>query len=197
MSFEKVSNILKKIRQTYYPVGSYVITKTNVNPRTFLKVGTWELKDKRLDLAKIPNDVVTFNTTNTQNGSYAWFMDGRCLQLKLQWITKVAYVDGTIAVATVDFSKLEKEPNTLYPLAGLDRLGFIPAVPSGVMCNWGVGTGEQFATINIKDVIHRQGTRSFTNTSYYTYLQIPIRIDPTFYNFKDQLCNQFYWLRVE
>lgn len=197
MSFEKVSNILKKIRQTYYPVGSYVITKTNVNPRTFLKVGTWELKDKRLDLAKIPSDIVTFNTTNTQNGSCAWFLDGRCLQLKLQWITKVALSDTEIPIATIDFTKLEKEPNTLYPIAGLDRMGFLVGVPSGIICNWGIETGSQIATINAIEVIHRQGTRSFTNTSYYTYLQIPIRIDPTFYNFKDQLCNQFYWLRVE
>ena len=197
MSFEKVSNILKKIRQTYYPVGSYVITKTNVNPRTFLKVGTWELKDKRLDLAKIPSDIVTFNTTNTQNGSYAWFMDGRCLQLKLQWITKVALSDTAISIATIDFTKLEKESNTLYPIAGLDRMGFLVGVPSGIMCNWNFETGSQIATISAIEVIHRQGTRSFTNTSNYTYLQIPIRIDPTFYNFKDQLCNQFYWLRVE
>ena len=195
MSFEKVNNILKKVRQTYYPVGSYVITRTNINPKTFLKIGEWELKDKRLDPARIPQDMVTFNTTNTQNGRHAFFTNGRNIWLKLQWITKVALSDDTLPIVTIDFTKLEKEPNTLPLISGVGRMGFLVGVPSALMCNWTIT--NQVATIQVLDVIHRQGTRSFTNTSYYTYITLPMRIDPTFFNFKDQLCNQFYWLRVE
>lgn len=195
MSFGKINKIFKKIKSTYYPIGSYIITRTNQNPASFLGIGTWVLKDKKLDPARIPQDIITFNNTNTTEGSHAWFTDGRCLWLKMQWITKVALSDSTVEIATLDFSKIDNS-GTLVPLSGLDKMGFLVGVPSGIIINWSDITDQQI-TIYVQQVIHRQGTRSFTNTSYYTYLSIPMRLDPTFFNFNDQLCNQFYWLRID
>lgn len=195
MFFGKINKIFKKIKNTYYPIGSYIITRTNQNPASFLRVGTWVLKDKKLNPALIPQDIIVFNSTNTSEGKYAWYSDGRCLWLKIQWKTQVALSDTQVEIATLDFSKIDNS-GTLVPLSGLDKMGFLVSVPSGIIINW-AGIGDQKATIYVQQVIHRQGTRSFTNTTNITYLSIPMRLDPTFYNFKDQLCNQFYWLRVE
>lgn len=196
MSFGKINKIFERIRNTYYPVGSYVITRTKQNPALFLGVGTWVLKDKKLDPERIPQDMVVFNTTNTSNGSHAWFTDGRCLWLKMQWKTIVALSDTQLAIATIDFNKIDNG-ETLIPLSGLDKMGFLVGVPSGIIINWAGTAGQQQVTIYVQQVIHRQGTRSFTDTNNYTYLSVPMRIDPTFFDFNDQLCNQFYWLRID
>ena len=64
-----INNIFKKIADTWYPIGSYYITKTNTNPSSIVG-GTWNLVHKTFKQDTTynnPNNCFTFNTTNVSN----------------------------------------------------------------------------------------------------------------------------------
>lgn len=88
-----------------YPVGSVCITSTNTNPSTTFGGGTWSLTHKRFKY-QIVEDVITFNTTNTQSGDSVAVINGEQIEIRLTFAPKVELNDSTIAIGQLNLADI-------------------------------------------------------------------------------------------
>lgn len=87
-----------------YPVGSVYINNTNTNPSGTLG-GTWSLIHQRFAY-QIVEDVVTFNTTNTQNTNSVAVINDDTIQLRLSFAPKVDLADTTVEIGQLNLSQI-------------------------------------------------------------------------------------------
>ena len=168
-----------------YPVGHIEITDSNVNPGTYLG-GEWELVNKLLKThyySSVSEAGITFNTTNTQNGSGTIMVYPTIIQVRLAWAPKVAFADSTLSIATIDWTKVGvNSVYANYTVTANDGAGYL------IMMN-NSGTG-----MNSVDVLNTGTATSMTAQTSAGYPR-----DIRWFNWKntiDSFCDRFYWKRI-
>jgi hypothetical protein len=89
-----------------HPIGSVYITSTNTSPASYLG-GTWTLITKEFTNTEVSN-AVTWNATNVVSGSGAavFLMRGNRITFRIRFTNKVAITSSTLAIGTINVSKL-------------------------------------------------------------------------------------------
>lgn len=88
-----------------YPVGAVCITSTNINPATIFGGGTWSLTHKRFKYQIVEN-VITFNTTNTQSGTSVAVINGEQIEIRLSFANKVDLTDAVITIGQLNLADI-------------------------------------------------------------------------------------------
>lgn len=88
-----------------YPVGAVCITSTNTNPATIFGGGTWTLTHKRFKYQIVEN-VITFNSTNTQSGASVAVINGEQIEIRLSFANKVDLTDAVIEIGQLNLAAI-------------------------------------------------------------------------------------------
>lgn len=88
-----------------YPVGAVCITSTNTNPATIFGGGTWTLTHKRFKYQIVEN-VITFNSTNTQSGASVAVINGEQIEIRLSFANKVELTDAVIEIGQLNLAAI-------------------------------------------------------------------------------------------
>lgn len=88
-----------------YPVGAVCITSTNINPATIFGGGTWTLTHKRFKYQIVEN-VITFNSTNTQSGASVAVINGEQIEIRLSFANKVELTDAVIEIGQLNLAAI-------------------------------------------------------------------------------------------
>ena len=97
------NDIIKRLADSYHPVGSIYITNSSTNPSTLLG-GTWTCIKKSFSITTI-SDAFTFNSTNTTSGTQYLFRKGTSILFRLGWKTRVTLADSEVQIVTFSRSK--------------------------------------------------------------------------------------------
>lgn len=184
-----VNNIFKKLADTYFPVGTIYITKSNTNPGTIVG-GTWELKHRFSELTSNvsnPNNCFTFNSTNTTKGTFrvtyrentAWV---KCTYLPRVNISDSGYVIGVLstAIGGVFYA------NPCIPGFQDGSYGYM------VMGYHGATSGTvSTANLAISDLISYSGASTYGTSSTVT-LCFPVLMP----NIQNEYCDEWHWVRT-
>lgn len=169
-----------------YPVGSIHITDQNVNPGDTLG-GTWELISKHFANAR-GTDGITYNVTNTQNGTFAYIRTDQAIQFRLYWENKIEYGDTAIEIATFDIADfgLTGSPYMIYPVGQSDGLNATLLMRVS-FDNTGRGV------VSLFDTIYKGATPA---SQIGASCQCNFMLMFADYHMEDGACNQFVWRRT-
>lgn len=170
-----------------YPVGSSVVTSTNVSPGTKFPGTTWELIDKKFTpCTKTADDgIFTINSTNTTALSSCYAIYGEnTIYIRIAVTNKVAYSDSAKVVGTLNFNKLgiSQVGLTHYSVDSYTNDG--QAITIFTISNTA-------GTLTVTDFIGPSPSTA-TGKVYYYNAVYPV---PKEYML-DSACNQFIWKRT-
>lgn len=172
----------------YYPVGSVYITKTNVNPSTFLG-GEWSLVDKDFKFNWITSGF-TFNTTNTQNGAFAAIPNDKTIELRFTFKNKVAISDDIFTIGTLNPLSIGitdgRQLHSIYGQVNADGLNAIGLAS----LDWDNNVG----TLAVSDWVTR-ATAYPTTTGQGCQLSMILTAQKVT-SMMDTFCDKFYWHRT-
>lgn len=185
----KLDEIISEIGSKYYPVGSVVITSTNVGT-TYMNTlygGEWTLVRKRF-AEKTVTDAFTFNTTNTQNGASVCELYKNSILCRIAYYPKVAFADTSLAIATLDCTKLGiTASNHIYTQHHL-------AVSDGLNAmNWVQINGTGATSIEI--CTKTNATSVAANSSYGWIASFALSFSGAPSSMIDSFCDEFWWVR--
>ena len=186
--------IIKEVANRYYPVGHYMITSSNVNPNTLGVKGTWVLKQKKLD-PKIIENLTFFTFPSTASDAHQInHCDGYTIWTKMWFKTSQTFSDTAINLATCNIDSISTTQVTLNMYANGWLHGSAASAVQLYMSNITAST----RTVNLQavEIWNRSGTRSIAGSSYNLHFEIPILCYGDSIEFKDEVCNEFYWLRT-
>ena len=176
------NDIIKRLADSYHPIGSIYITNSSTNPSSFLG-GTWTCIKKSFKEATITNSV-TYNSTNTTNGSQYLYRHGESIFLRLNFKTLVTVADTAIEIGT--FSTANAGLNNFYTPSGL----ISQSDGSNAIAMIGLGASIQF-----QDVITKTTATSVAANADWWRISTQISfINPDW--MVDSACEQFYWKRT-
>ena len=185
----KLDDIINEIGSKYYPVGSVVITSTNVGATYMhnLYGGTWALKRKRF-MYQAVTDAFTFNTTNTQDGDSVVSLYKDSILCRVAYAPKVAFNDDALSIATVDPTKIGIADSSylltshiMAPSDGLNAIHWLRMNSSGLS--------------NIEVCTKTTATSIAASTSTFA-VTFPIMFDGTPESMIDSFCDEFWWVRT-
>lgn len=180
---------LKEKVEKIHSIGSTYITNINVNPKTILGFGEWELYDKefKLYVGKISEDIPSSITKS----SYASTADvwvtraGHNLHIEYHITTKgSAFGDGNFNLLTLNLEKfgITRFNHTLYHIAmsdGGNGIAECRLTTGGVICTDDVITKASNGTIPAGSLLCANTTSFITKD-----------------NMLDEACDKFYWRRT-
>lgn len=102
IDFKKL--LLDMLSLIRHPVGACYVTSTNTNPSEWLG-GNWTLIHKKFKCQWITTGF-TFNTTNTQGGSFVALLNDNTIEFRFVWQNKIAISDDTKQIGTFDKTKI-------------------------------------------------------------------------------------------
>lgn len=178
--------------QLAHPVGTYVITSTRTNPATIFGGGTWELRHKyfkRLYAYKSDGTLpsgVTMNTTNVTSVNNCLIeREGNHVRLRFVFENKVALLDTTTALFTLDYDVLGITGTgwTKYFLGYTDG-------GEGIFMSY-VGTS---GNVGVYDVTTNAGGGASVPAGNTCYFDIEWTLVQS--EMLDSACDEFHWLRT-
>lgn len=174
-------DMLSLIRQ---PVGTCYITSTNTNPSEWLG-GEWTLIHKKFKPQWITAGF-TYNTTNTQSGSFVAILSENTIEFRFAWQNKIAISDDTKQIGTFDKSKIgiTGTEHTCYGVGHADGLHSV-----GMFV---IDMGDT-PHLSSWDWVSRATTLPTTTgqNCYFNYTYV-VRKDYMI----DSFCDTFIWKRV-
>lgn len=189
-----INNIFKKIADTWYPIGSYYITKTNTNPSSIVG-GTWNLVHKTFKQDTTynnPNNCFTFNTTNVSNGYFYVFYGEDCAYAQLCYAPKVAindtgYTIGTLSTAVGGAFYANNDIQGRHTNNGYIVQIYLSAISSG----------DTPANLNANDCITYNAATSYsTGASVRAYFPILFNDNALISGGLDNLYSEWHWVRT-
>ena len=185
----KLDAIINEIGSRYYPVGSVVITSTNVGVTYMhnLYGGTWELKRKKF-LPRTVTDAFTFNTTNTQSGASVVTLYKDSILCRVVYAPKVEFSDNELSIATIDPTKIGIT-NSSY----LFTNHILATSDGNNAIHWLRMNSSGLSNIEICTKTTATSIAASTNTFYVTF---PIMFDGSPESMIDSFCNEFWWVRT-
>lgn len=185
-----VNDIFKKIADTWYPVGSYYITKTNTNPSSIVG-GTWTLKYKKFKQDTVynnPNNCFTFNSNNVSNGYFYVHYGADCAYAQICYVPKFSVSDTTYVLGTLS-TAIGGSWEYNYDIRGYHTgNAYIPML----YLNATTGSTAQLGTM---DCITYNATSSYS-TGASVKATFPIYFSTTSLYFADNMCSEWHWLRT-
>lgn len=201
MAQEILNAVMSKLADVYYPVNHYLITSTNTNPNNLGIKGTWVLKSKTLkrnlvDLigtdGTLTPKLFTVNSTNFTLSGLRIRSDGSVPYLAIWGFNKVALSDTDKAIGTINYDALGSDILQYYVYTH----GTVNS--AGVMVMVTVQNKDAGGGVYITDIIANNSATSYAaQSSYYVYVRFPLLLatnNGLYY--KDELCDQFHWLRT-
>ncbi len=185
----KLDDIISEIGSKYYPVGSVVITSTNVGATYMhnLYGGTWALKRKRF-ASYSTDEAITFNTTNTQSGASRISLYKDSILARITFAPKVAFADTALEIGTLDCTKIGIRQtsdiftqNFMLASDNLNALFFIQ-LADGIFKNHDICTKTTATSV-----------AASTSTATATF---PIAFKGGPETMLDSFCDEFWWVRT-
>ena len=189
-SAKTLYNAYNALLDTVHPVGSLMITSTNVDPSSTVG-GTWGLVDKSLKDTYTTITTDHWTSTNATVASYSNIMltdHAASIRLHLK-LTKAIAASELSGSSLVALGKLD------LPTLGLVNLSY--SIYDGVAFSEdGQCTvcykADTNGTISITDVIKADDTHTIANNStFYIYITQPINVG----SMQEEFCDKFYWKR--
>lgn len=188
----KLDDIVNEIGSKYYPIGSVIITSTNVgtNYMTNLYGGTWELVRKRFSEREI-NTAITFNNTNTQDGASVCRLFKDSIICRITYKPKVAFADTTLEIATIDYTKMGiTSANAIYTqywTAYGDGIGAMNLIQ--LTAGTGVISSVDIITKTTATSVAANANYGFMATFPFSFSGVPAAMI-------DSFCDEFWWVRT-
>ena len=166
-----------------YPVGSVYISNTNTNPSGPLGGGTWSLVHKRFEY-QIVEDVITFNTTNTQSGDSVAVINGEQIEIRLSFAPKVELNDSTIAIGQLNLADigLTGKYSEYVPFFadGGNGIAYLQVTNTGV--------------IQTQDVITKTSGGTIPASTSTGQARLSVMFGQG--SMMDSFCDEFHWVRT-
>ena len=166
-----------------YPVGSVCVTSTNTNPSTIFGGGTWTLAHKRFKY-QIVEDVITFNTTNTQNGDSVAVINGEQIEIRLSFAPKVDLTDSTITIGQLNLASIGltgkySEYAPFFADAG-NGIAYLQVTNTGV--------------IQTQDVVTKASGGTIPASTSTGQARLSVMFGQG--SMMDSFCDEFHWIRT-
>lgn len=184
-----------------HPVGSVLITNTNVNPAASVG-GEWSLIDKEYSNTVTALDNSSYWTptmsSSTPRAELSGFVirTNHLIHLTLQFTTKIAasIANNSYTLGTIDHTKIGGASN--LPMSfGFTGSNFANAVyvngSATESCSIRYGIGAT-GTVTINEVFNTSKQLPVNAT---IYINVSIPMDPEYMG--DSFCDKFYWQRTE
>lgn len=181
---------LSEFLNILYPIGAEYMTSTNTNPGSWLG-GTWSLISKELAYKWVTTGC-TFDSTNTQNGSFAACLEGHTIEFRFNWQNKVAITDDSTTIGTLDLSAVgltdgTNTGHTEYGVAYADGLNAIGMLNFNFAGNNGTLSTIDWVTT---------ATSKPTTTGQTCLATIVYVVSSSANGLLDSFCNRFVWKRT-
>lgn len=166
-----------------YPVGSVYVTNTNTNPSSTFGGGTWSLIHKRFKYQIVEN-VITFNTTNTQSGTSVAVINGEQIEIRLSFANKVDLTDAVITIgqlnlADIGLSGKYAEYTSFFADAG-NGIAFLQVTNTGI--------------IQTQEVVPKGTATTIPATTSTGQARLSVMFGQG--SMLDSFCDEFHWLRT-